>query len=199
MVLQAVPATCRLLAEALVNSGLADVWAARDFGFDEYRDGYGGPHPADDLMFELIHEVIARHPGIGKRKLELDRRYDQLFYVLSAERRGDKIDDVKREQLLGLALRGVPSGLFGGVQGFGAGWVSPEATQEISTTLATVTTDELTRNFQPAAMEEAGVYKFWADRVTPQTLPTIFADFAALRAFYVVVAEHGDGVIIARD
>jgi hypothetical protein len=81
---------------------------------DFYRRGMPAPPPTNTAQFWLhATELANQRPGLAARNCSLGRRWDQLHYLLSANRRGDSADS--SAALFDSALRGRPlTGVFPG-------------------------------------------------------------------------------------
>lgn len=183
---------CRLLDRARVDPEFGEfLMMPGDFGPGRRGSGRGG------LAAEFRAEVDAMnrlHPGVEDRIFTVDKDFDLLHYLLSAERRRGEFagDDPGTWAILG--ARGLPDHLRGG-QGHPIRYSTPGDVAEIAAWLGGRTAEDLRSAHDPAAMEEQCVYKFWAGRDDAGTWGGIVGYFEGLRAFYVDVAAHGEGVL----
>ncbi len=195
---QAMPADCGLIERARQDLELGEMLCLIPLWF---RDGQG-PRPgrwaAADALWRELGELARRHPGLEKRNCYLDRWWDKLHYLLSANRRGGTCSAA--DELLDKAIRGgEPVAEHARApQGQPVRYTGPEEVAAIASVLRGLEIEQLRVHYSPPAMEAAGGYKFLAGRDDRdwEYLPEYFA---ALRRFYTEVAAHGEGVITCLD
>ena len=186
------------IAEGLVyfHNRLVRTMSARAFGKGAKE------HP-------FVLELIDRDPGIIDHYFDSNRYFDALHFVLSESRRTSKvtmysgfpepIDRDAPDYLFDLAMLGdevlfgenVHDGQLRDLQGMSVRYLSPTQVRAISVAFASVSKPDLEGLCSRAAMELAFVYKplgNWSD---------LERYFDQLRAFYIVAATGGEGVIVS--
>jgi hypothetical protein len=201
-VYQAIPVTSGLVERAREDETLGEWLGLVPFWF---RKGLGGglspgtPEPGELELWQRVRALLEQQPGLEARNCDLERRWDELHYVLSAHRRGEP--GTATDALLDVAVRGesliakhVRSG-----QGVPVRHTPPERVAEIARVLAPMTWASLERHCVPDRMEAARVYKFFADRADEREWIWLRESFDRFRAFYLAAAEHGDAVLVCTD
>jgi len=197
MAYQAIPAECNLIGRAWQDEELAEMLSGVPYWF---RNGAGpASWPEAEKLWRELVDLAARHPGLESRNCLLDRGWDKLHYLLSANRRNDigiDEDDVfdkavrgDREITKHLRKRG----------GFPVKYVSPDIVQTIALLLEPMSAGGLRAHYDPAKMETSAVYKFWADRADEDEWGHISAYFVSFRSFYLDAARHREGVLVCLD
>jgi hypothetical protein len=143
-----------------------------------------------------LKRLVAERPGIEKRMLDLDRRFDMLHYLLSQERRQRVAEahDLGTKAICGSTL--LPSHLAG-TQGHLTGYSTPLEVLEIALFLESLTMSDLLDHFTPSDMLDKGVYKIyqWREDEHEYLLNLLREDYDMLRAFYHSVAENEEAVL----
>lgn len=166
-----------------------------------FRDRFAkGPRPwpeVDKLCLEL-RQLVADNPGLENRNCFLDARWDALYYLLSANGRGEAGD--RQDLALEHAVRGasdIADHVFG-AQGAPVRYIAPREVSQIASLLRDISPVMLRTRFDPQRMAAEGVYKFSPDRADD-----VWADVAKrfddFRRFYRMAAEHGETVIVVLD
>jgi hypothetical protein len=195
---QALPEPCQLLHELgeriqFLNSYLCD----------EERLSSGHPSGrnlhTERTLKRMIQDVKLRHPGIEKRHYDVERRQDSLLYLLSEGRRqGRGGMTYANENDMGSKIMNGASALPKHLQtdqGFPMRYSPAIEVQQMASYLEGMTTDDLRRVYHPVHMEERGVYKFFADRAEWEW-EYISHTFEGLKAFYIEVAAHQEGILV---
>jgi hypothetical protein len=193
---QALPAPCEPLARAI-----------RDPVFGEAFSSVSGRIEAAEWMAwggvwaecaQAWRELCAQHPGLEQRRFSVDRRWDKLHYLLSEERRNGRFDadDWGTHAILGAVQ--LADHLTGG-QGIHLRYSAPAVVRTLAEHLRPITEGELQRAWEPARMQECGVYKFRADRADEQEWGWVMEAFRGLQAFYDQAASLGEGVLVKCD
>lgn len=195
---QAIPADAGLIDRAIRDADYAGWLDSVPFWL---RTGNGpGPRAEDATaaLWQDLTELVRRHPGFESRNCYLDRWWDKLHYLLSANRRGAA--GSATDGLMDMAIKGgrLISDHARAPQGCPVRYTSPAEAAEIAQVLRPMRVEQLRPHYSPADMEAAGVYKFFAGRDEREWeyLPDFFAAF---RQFYLNVAEHDEGVIVCLD
>lgn len=197
---QAIPADCDLIGRAKREEAIGELLCLVP-GWFRKGTGPGRPWPEAESLWRQLCECAALHPGLAKRNYYLDRWWDKLHFVLSANRRREKGSDV--DNLLDKAVRGASeiADHVRATQGAPVKYVAPEEVAMIGALLEPVTAESLRGHFIPAKMDALGVYKFASlterdHEVEWSHLANCFAEF---RTFYLEAARHGEGVIVCLD
>jgi len=145
-----------------------------------------------------VRQTIRLYPGIEQRNFSLDRRWDQLYYLLSEARRKSEPRD--ETSLIHQAIFGgdvlhpdVKAG-----QGIPIRYLPPADVLQVVALLATVTSEALQAHFNPSAMREAAVYKIRGDE-DEFDFKYLQQDFGALKTFYEQAVMHHEGVLTCLD
>lgn len=144
-------------------------------------------------------KLCERRPGIEQRRAYVDSRWDALHYLLSEPyRRARDIDgaDLGTATIRGEAEIG-PYATAG--QGLALRYTSPETVRAIARHYRTFSRGDVFAHLDPRAMEEACVYKFFADRCDETELDYLWARFEELRRFYDEALRHGEGALVIID
>ena len=151
---------------------------------------------SDGPLWAEAHRMRAEHPGLEKRYCDLDRQWDILHYLLSATRREDPPTD--DDLVIDKAFRDgevIASHVCGG-QGHLIRYVSPAEVKGVACVVSGMDEEALRVHYDPVRMEGAGVYKFWADRADEAKWSWIVTSFDDFQAFFQLVADHGEAVIV---
>lgn len=197
---QAIPADCGLIERVRDDPDLA---AAFQFLPNYFAEGgaaeAGPPWPAEAELQQAVRVLLAPDAGLSGRHLYLDRRWDQVHYLLSANRRGqpggpaDAWFDVAVEGESGIAEH------VSGSQGCPIRVTPPAAVNEVAAALGPVTADLLRPHYDLFAMEAAGVYKAVAGRASETDWSYLSSLIVGLRAFYLDAAAHGYAALVVTD
>lgn len=195
---QAIPGNCDLIQRARED---ADVGSLLGYVPIWIRDGL--PHaryagwPEAERFAGMLRTLIEMNPGLEKRNCHLDRRWDILHFLLSANRRRERGGEI--DAYVDLALNGaeIIGGQVRGTQGVPVRYTNPSQVELIAAALTSMTKRQMKKYNNPARMQAHAVYKAFGN--SPHRWQTLCEDFAALRGLYVVAAEHGEGVIVCLD
>jgi hypothetical protein len=171
------------------------------FGYDELPDwaAYRLDNDVELKEYSQIAEIArSEHPGIEDRKLELDRRWDMLHYLLSEKRRKNFRYDEK--DLIDLAIHGGDKlgDAFVLPQGVPITFLRPDEVKEISKHLGEIPLDSLLEHWNPPLMREAGVYKIRGDE-DEHRLEYLLEDFENMKDFYLWTAIYDEAVVVFCD
>jgi hypothetical protein len=194
---QAIPEDCDLLARARKDREIAELMQFFNrFAVDDWAQS---DNPTEILFAEFVKELLRKRPGLIDRYLyNVTRGWDRILYLLSPARRaGDWKND---HSFIHKAIRGSerlhPEATA--TQGFPIGFVPAQDVRAVANFLDIVTYEGLHEHYNPAHMEEMGVYKMWADG-GETVFQSTWNEFAAMRDFYRVAADHNEAVITVID
>lgn len=197
---QAIPAGSDLLERARTEPDIGELLAMAPFYFRRGMSPETGPSsPASLELRRLIHRLVEAEPGLTTRNQYLDRRWDQIHYLLSATRRGQRAEP--DDALFDVALSGETAidERVRGAQGMLVRYTSPKGAIEVANAFQRVELATLRGHYVLEAMEQAGVYKAFAGRASEDDWQYLKGLMLGLRAFYLDVAMHGDGVLVCTD
>lgn len=193
---QALPATAGLIERARQEVAFGEIlgWVPRFFHdrFDRVRGG--PPWPDADALCRDLRELAAQHLGLEQRNCFLDSRWDALYYLLSANRRGETAEP--RDSILEHAVLGteIIAEHVQGSQGAPVKWVPHNEVALIASLLRAMSPLDLRKHYNPPKMADAAVYKFW---------PDLWNDterrFAGFRQLYLDAAQRGEGMLVVLD
>lgn len=198
---QAVPEECGLIERARTDVPFGELLQC--FVIWLSRWGEPGAHPlsrepgVEDLWW-FARDLVLDYPTLPTRHLDLDRTWDKLHYLLSAERRGHSAGPC--DQILTRAIRGgdpIGEHVLAG-QGAPLCYLRPSEVNTAAGILDRLTEADLRTHYDPVAMHAGAVYKFDPDAAEADW-PWIVENFHALRRFYRVVAEYDEGVLFLLD
>jgi len=197
---QAIPAKCNLIERArnerIVGKLLHLVphWLQNGFDASEY-----GSWSEGEALWQYLCEMAKQYPGIEQWNFALDRSWDELHYLLSATRRGERATD--EDALLDKALRGSReiADHVRTSQGLHVRYVTPSEVKQIGTVLEPMHSESLRAHYAPEKMEQCAIYKFWADRAGTFESLSLHDYFYGFRAFYLDAARRGDGIFVCLD
>jgi len=190
--LVAIPDGSPILARAAIDPEYAE-WLSMPWMFRREREQVPRSTDEADFLADLV-AMASGHPGIEARVFELDRDYDKLEFLLSPYRRDESSVDDDWGTRAVRGSRPLPDHIRGN-QGHATRHSTADDVRAIAAGLDRTTPDDLRAAYDPAAMEEQCVYKFWADSATDRTLPDLVEIFEGFRAFYRHVADRGEGVL----
>jgi hypothetical protein len=197
MAYQAIPGECDLIGSAWQDEELAEMLCGVPYWF---RNEAGPTSwPKAEKLWREISELSARHPGLESRNCFLDRCWDKLHYLLSANRRNDSGGE--EDDVFDKAVRGERETIeqFRARGGSPVKYVSPDTVQMIALLLEPISAGRLRAHYDPVAMEASAVYKFWADRADEAEWNSISGYFVSFRSFYLEAARHREGVLVCLD
>jgi uncharacterized protein DUF1877 len=175
--------------------GLVPIWFSREDG---------GPRPGREgegknRIWDECCRLAGARPDLPTCNCDLDRRWDVLHYLLSATRRGEPAteDDLTVDRAFGAAE--LIAEHVRGSQGVPVRYLSPAIVSDIAAVVERLDRITLATHYDPARLELAGVYKFWADRADESEWERIIRYFARFRMFFVEAARSGDAVIVCED
>jgi len=199
MAYQAIPVNSGLIELAVTNVGMGEALCLVPGWF---RRGAGPrqpwPWPDGEALWNILCDLVRQHPGLEMRNCDVDRSWDMLHYLLSANRRDEP--PTKEADLFDKAVRGATeiADHVRGTQGAPVKYVPPADVKAIGAGLQAMTVDSLRLHYDPVKMDTSCVYKFHADRAG-EHWEYIAEYFAPFRAFYLAAARHGEGVIACMD
>lgn len=197
---QALPAEQRLIELAGTNADLGEIFS---IAFTYFRAAGGPPRgpssPASKTLNRAVCELLTCDPGLATRNCYIDRRWDQIHYLLSASRRGSRSEP--DDAVFDIALGGEATIAFHviGAQGFPVRHTSPAMVAQIDSLLARLEVQSLRRYYDLAAMEAQGVYKAFAGRESPEDWQFLKGLIRELQAFYADAARARNSVLVLTD
>ncbi|RKG93859.1 DUF1877 family protein [Corallococcus terminator] len=200
---QAIPASSELLDVARQDLEAGEYFWSVLFMFRAPRIEHllsgGPPIPGQVKLWHLVVEHLRTRPDLGGLNTTLDRHWDRLHFVLSAERRDESGTD--EDPLIKLAIRGedeIAEHVRGG-QGVPLRYTRPETVGRIAHMLDGVRFESLRRHFTAVAMDEGSVYKHPHPAQLDDDWHALQEYFERFRVFYGSAAKHADGVLVHRD
>jgi hypothetical protein len=198
---QAIPKDCGLIELARAEVDVAEKISLVPLWF---RRKDGGPRAGredeeDSRLWKWCCQLATLHPDLRARNCDLDRRWDQLHYLLSATRRGEQASQADRtidcafEDGETIAERAIAG------QGVPVRYLTHETVRTIAALVEQIDHAALARYYDPKRMEAEGVYKFYADRADATEWHWITKTFDRFRQFFVETASRGDAVIVVQD
>lgn len=195
---QAIPGTCDLIERARSDQAIGEILCCVPYWFRKGHGPKAGSWPEGELLWQHLCELEKLYPGLERCNFALDRAWDELNYLLSANRRGEEA--AEEDTILDKAIRG--SGEIAdhvrAPQGIHVRYVNPCEVELIGLVLEPMSSDNLRVHYSPKKMEFRKVYKFWADRAGEFEFSAA-RYFDGFRAFYLEAARRGDGVIVCLD
>jgi hypothetical protein len=128
------------------------------------------------------------------RYLYLDKAWDRIDYLLSAERRAQTTFS-RREDLFYLAIHG--DGVLNAAVDVGYGpatFLSPQAVAQVAATLRPIDTKGLRKHWNTVKMGAAGVYGNLEGPGVWQYVRYYFEEF---KVFYTAAADFGHAIIVS--
>jgi hypothetical protein len=193
---QALPEPCQLLEQAKLDLELGE---SLPFLLSCFRSKERLLQ-ASPIEAQLVQEVLVRHPGIEKRYYDVGRRQGSLLYFLSEDHRHGRVGMSSVHDMGSKITNGasaLPEHLRSG-QGIPLRYSSAIEVQEMANYLGGITAYDLRRVYNPQHMEAQAVYKFSSDQAE-QEWKYICRAFEGLKAFYIEVATHQEGVLVVDD
>ena len=123
-------------------------------------------------------------------RLDIDKAWQGIHFLLTGE-------PYSNESFLAKAI-------FGGEEvgddlGFGpARYLTPEEVNEVATALRDVSREDLVERYIPRAFEEANIYPagIWESEGSV-ALDYLLSNYESMVAFYALVAERGDAMLLS--
>jgi hypothetical protein len=197
---QSLPVDHRLIERARDGRESGEALCLAPHFFHEHgRPSPGPASPASQALLRAVRELLARDTGLATRNCFLDKRWDQIHYLLSARYRGrppepdDAFLDVAIEGEAPIAEHVV------GTQGFPIRHTSDGTVTRIADVLARLDVESLRRHYDLAAMEERGIYKAFAGRESDADWQYLATLVRELQTFYAAAASAGDCVLVLTD
>ena len=197
---QAIPAASRILTRLREDVSLRD-WAnmAPLWIRGGLEPSPWAPEPPERAVRQLVEELLRAHPDLPRRHCTLDRAWDVLHHLLSANRRdeagtaGDALADaaIQGEEPVAEHVRGM--------QGVPMRYTPPETVRRIAHHLESLVFDELVSQGHARLLADPEVYKGPVEGSQQELREWLSPYFEALRAFYRTAASHGDGVLVSLD
>ncbi|MBN8232424.1 DUF1877 family protein [Corallococcus macrosporus] len=203
MTYQAVPASSVLLEVARTDVAVGSIlfMAIRMFGDPklELREASRRMpmEPDERTLWELVLELRRVRPDLRTLNLFLARDWDLLHFFLSAHRRdepGTEADTLADMAILGEAI--IAEHVLSG-QDVPLRYTRPETVERIARMLQELPFESVWRHCPPVG-ESPDIYKHSGIEPTEEVRSFVEGLFKKLRAFYVSVAAHGDGVLVER-
>ena len=206
-VYQALPPGCGLVEMARADAESGDTLADVPGWFSgEVFPGAGRPVPGgytDPVVapyWSLCCRLAGEYPELVRLNCDLDRRFDILEYLLCAGRRGD--EPTEADRVLGRVFEidaDIVAEHVRATQGRWVRHVPAGVVAEAAALLTQVTPSDLRQHFDAPRMVAAGVYKFHADRTSPEWWADTEKHFGLLRGFMVATADAGFDAIFVID
>ena len=146
-----------------------------------------------DFVYEL-RQALKRYPELEHQNLFLGRRWDMLYYLLSARRRRSEARNWSHW---------VEKVLFGGEMlneetqttiGFPIRYLNSAEVSKVSHNLKATTAAMLYAHWNPQRMSESNVYKLHPNK-GEDYFKWIKEDFEQLKRFYASTQARGEGVL----
>jgi hypothetical protein len=152
----------------------------------------------DRMFYDEAQQIKVTHPGIELRTCSLDRWWDNLYFLLSENRRNVHVraDDFGSEAIRGerdvhkyaVATQGAPLRFVSGPHAIAiASWMNA------------INYENLKSQYNPALIESQHVYKFSKDRTGEEEFCIIWKYFEDLRTFYQSIADRHEGALLILD
>ena len=169
------------------------------FSCEEGGPRLGREGEGENPIWDACCRLAGTHPELRARNCYLDRRWDVLHYLLSATRRGEPAtdDDLTIDRAFG-AGELIADHVRGG-QGVPVRYLSPAVVFDLAVVVEPLDDVALARHYNPARLEAAAIYKFWADRADESEWERIVGYFARFREFFVDAARTGSAAIACQD
>lgn len=154
----------------------------------------GGPFDPDRFWLASWGlRMVSKRPELGRCRVDLDRRYAWLGWVLDALDPGCSAAVSGRHAL---PAPGEKGGVAVGWQGHPLLVNGPSDCLDLSHRLEALDAQQVAEGVRPDAMRE--LYKFGDKREHDGTVELIVADFLAVRTFYGEVARFGEAVLVVK-
>jgi hypothetical protein len=192
---QAIPDHCALLERSLRDPEFGELL---QFLPSLYNCGAAGWQDSVRLEFwQAASELLKQYPGLETRNCYLGRRWDELHFLLSANRREEPgtCDDV----LLDKAVRGGKLGELKATQGMIIGYVSSFEVNRVACLLEPMTPADLRSRYVPEKLTAKKVYKFQTTRADESDWKYAEVTFKSFRAFYLETAAAKEGALAILD
>ncbi|WP_223632866.1 DUF1877 family protein [Corallococcus sp. EGB] len=196
---QALPGGSPLLELARRNTGVGEwLWCVTRLLREPREETLspGGPDPAELQLLEAVRDLLRTRPDLATQKVDLDRRWDHMHFVLSERRRN--APGTEDDSLAGIAIEGeakiAPHVAAG--QGVPLRFTRPETVERIARMLEAVRFDALREHFTFENLSQGAVYKCPREENIDHAWQWLRERFELFRAFYVTAAQHGDGVLV---
>ena len=197
---QTIPESSNLLVWARTERELGKILFLAPWYFKQgSRPSLGPTTPASEAMHRFVRDLVAADPGLTTQNYYVDRRWDQIHYLLSGKYRGGAVgpDDA----LFDVSIEGdalIAEHVRGG-QGYPLRYTSPQLVAAVASAFERINIDSLRANYDLAVMEARSVYKAFAGRETQEDWEYLSTLIRGLRAFYLNAARTGSGVLVCTD
>src|SRR5262249_60104895 len=104
MSFQAIPAKCDLIDRVRNDPVVGEMLCLVPLWFRRGQGPKPGTWPEGELLWQHLCDLTKQYPGLDRWNFDLDRSWDELHYLLSATRRGEKA--AEEDTLLDKAVRG---------------------------------------------------------------------------------------------
>jgi hypothetical protein len=197
---QAIPAHSTLIETAKTDHELGEILGLACLFFQDIsRAADGPPSPARERLGREVSALLAQDPALATRNVDVDKRWDQLHFLLSASRRGEHA--AHQDALFDLAIQGeatIADHVLGS-QGYALRYTSPSMVASVAEAFAPLDVAALHRHYDLAAMEAQGVYKAFAGRESPEDWRYLSMLIEKLRLFYLDAACAEYAVLVHTD
>jgi hypothetical protein len=197
---QAIPGGCNLIERARTQYDLGESLSLVGYYFKRGEGANRGPMtPIGVELDGIVREMIAADPGLAARNHYVDKRWDQIHFLLSGKYRGEPAES--QDALFDIAIEGenlIAAHVCGG-QGIPLRYTSPQTVKAVAGAFENIDVESLKRRYNLATMEERGIYKAFAGRESEEDWGYLRSLILELRAFYLDAAKCRNGVLVSTD
>jgi hypothetical protein len=197
---QAIPADSGLIQRARFEPKIGELLSLVCLWFRQGLSPYSGPVSPESLeLHQIVQRLVAAEPELARRNHDLDKRWDQIHYLLSARCRGQRMET--DDALFDVAVEGEAkiADHVCGSQGVPVRYTSPGKVADVANALQRIDLDILKQHYSLAAMEQMGIYKAFAGRESDDDWEYLSKLVRGLSDFYLDAATHGNGVLVCTD
>jgi hypothetical protein len=197
---QAIPGDSDLVQRARVEPCLGEWLSLVCIWFRQGSNPYAGPSSPESLeLRQIVQQLVAAEPELARRNYDLDKRWDQIHYLLSGRCRGERMET--DDALFDVAIEG--EGKIAdhvcGSQGVPVRYTSPGKVADVAEAMQRIDLEILKQHYDLAMMEQKGIYKAFAGRESEDDWEYLSKLVRGLSAFYLDAAVHGNGVLVCTD
>jgi Domain of unknown function (DUF1877) len=205
--LQAIPEASRLFELVKISPGHGEALAFFARYFDDlYLSPTNQNDDIDDMFYAEFQNIKRAHPGVERRKIDLDKAWDALHFILSESRRTRTMSCCKEGVLPAqdygtIAVKGEMDVHENAKapQGIHIRYVSPETVTRIARWLTTFTFEDVKIHYNPVQMSES-VYGLWfGPGFEDDDCLWLWERVKQLRDFCQIVSEHREGALVILD
>jgi hypothetical protein len=197
---QAIPADSTLVETAKADHELGEILGLACLFFQDIsRGAEGPPSPARERLGREVSALLAQDPALATQNVDVDKRWDQLHFLLSASRRGEHV--AHQDALFDMAIQGeapIADHVLGS-QGYPLRYTSPSVVASVAEAFEPLDVAALHQHYDLVAMEARGVYKAFAGRDSPDDWRYLSTLIEKLRAFYLSAARMKNAVLVHTD